>query len=110
MKSFIFVLFLWTLAISQIFKSSPENSDAHPNLVRIENKSSDFKPSEKLFCRDDISEKDSFEISFETVVLEVSCDQKYSNHQIEVSEAREQYEHKVLMSLSLAEVTLAGSN
>lgn len=110
MKSFIFVLFLWTLAISQIFKSTPEKSDANPNLVRIENKSSDLRASEKLFCREDISEKNSFEKSFETVKIEIHCDQNYKDHQIGISEARMKHEHKVLMSLFHTEVTLAGSN
>ena len=110
MKSFIFVLFLWTLAISQIFKSAPEKTDANPNLVRIENKISDFKVPEKLFCREDILEKDSLEKRFGNLRFEGNCDQKYVEQNIKISEAREKHEHEVLMSLFHTEVTLAGSN
>ncbi len=114
MKSFLFIVFLWTLAISQMVNSAPVAVEESKDLVAAGSeltKSIVFKGS---FCREDGSEKVLFERSLVTISLysnsQLICNQNYLDHQIEVFEAREQYEYQIWMGLSSTEVTLAESS
>lgn len=110
MKAFLFILLLWTLAISQMINSVPVKADSNQKLARIENNSSTLHSSKDLICREDVSARVFFEWNTQSLAVDLNCDQKQSDQLIKTSEARDRHEYNVGISLSHHEVTLAGSN
>jgi hypothetical protein len=108
MKIFLFISYLWVMAFSQMIYASNENKEI--SAVQSSQSVSSEDRSEKLFCREDVSKPASFEAKSFVNHESSLCDEASYDHQIDISEQREQHEYNVLISAGPAEFNLVQMN